>query len=84
MDNEIMDFKIMHKLKLMYLGNLGFMALKLDMSKAYNHVKWMYMWEFLLKLRSQGWVKKIWDSISSVQSSIINGDPTSMLSHLEA
>ena len=39
-DNILVAFKTLHYLKRKTTGKLGYMALKLDMSKAYNQVKW--------------------------------------------
>lgn len=67
----------MHKLKFMYTGKLGFLALKLDMSKTCDRVEWVFVCEIMLKLGFvESWVKKIWNCISSISVSVlINGDP---------
>lgn len=76
-NNAIVGFECMHKLKSMYSGKLGFLALKFDMNKAYDRVEWWFVREIMIKLGfSTDWVRKIWNCICSVSFSIlINGDP---------
>uniref|UniRef100_A0A803P3E2 RNase H type-1 domain-containing protein n=1 Tax=Cannabis sativa TaxID=3483 RepID=A0A803P3E2_CANSA len=42
-DNVMVVFKVMHYLKRIRRGKKGFMALKLDMSKAYDWVEWSFL-----------------------------------------
>ncbi len=42
-DNVSVAFKFIHKLKAKRTGKKGEMAIKLDMSKAYYHVEWIYL-----------------------------------------
>lgn len=76
-NNAIVGFKSMHKLKSSYLGNSGFLALKLEKSKSYDWVEWGFIRDIMTKTGfTDAWVKKKWKCISSVSFSIlINGDP---------
>lgn len=42
-DNVILGFKCIHAFKNKRSGKEGVVALKLDMSKAYDRVKWIYI-----------------------------------------
>jgi len=52
-DNMLIAFESFHHMKNTCMGKTGFMALKLDMSKAYDRVEWMFLEKF-----SYGWVSK--------------------------
>ena len=62
-------------------GKSGFIALKLDMSKAYDHVEWPYLEKIMSRMGfDDKWVTLIMECITSVSYSIlINGEPTSMI-----
>ena len=49
-DNILIDFESFHHMKTNCTGKKGFMALKLDMSKAYDRVEWIFLEKILLKL----------------------------------
>lgn len=42
-DNVLVAFETLHYLKRKTQGKLGFMALKLDMKKAYDWVVWVFL-----------------------------------------
>ncbi|KAL5566937.1 hypothetical protein UlMin_030101 [Ulmus minor] len=75
-DNAIIGFECLHALKRRRSKKKGFLALKLDMAKAYDQVEWSYIREVMKKLGfSEGWIKKIMDCVTSVYYSLlINGE----------
>ena len=42
-DNILVAFETLHYMKNHNSGNLRFIALKLDISKAYDHVEWSFL-----------------------------------------
>ena len=76
-----MAFETLHYMKNHQSGKSGFIALKLDMSKAYDHVEWPYLEKIMSRMGfDDKWVTLIMECITSVSYSIlINGEPTSMI-----
>ena len=65
----------MHYLKKNKVGKDGFMAQKLNMSKAYDCIEWEFLKEILLNLGfSSWWVHLVLQCVSSVSYSIVHGD----------
>ena len=56
---------------------LGFMVMKLDMSKAYDWVEWSYLVKIMEKLGfCEKWLSLVYECISTVSYSIlVNGEP---------
>lgn len=74
-DNIMISFKIMHYLKRKKVGKDGFMALKLHMSKAYDHIKWSFLKSILLKMGfSKWWVHLVLQCVSTVTYHIVHGE----------
>ncbi|XP_062089159.1 uncharacterized protein LOC133795722 [Humulus lupulus] len=66
-DNIMVAFEVMHYLKRKVSGKDGFMALKLDMSKAYDRIEWGFL-EAMMKKMGFGdhWVSLVMKCVSSV------------------
>ena len=63
-------------------GKKGFKAMKLDLSKAYNRVEWMFLEIFFfLKMGFPcAWLALIMECITTVSYSIlVNGEPKGMI-----
>ena len=75
-DNILVAFETSHYMRNHTKGKSGFMALKLDMSKAYDRVKWAYMEKVLVQLGFHDrWVKLMMACITTASySALINGE----------
>ena len=76
-DNIFVAFESLHHMSTQRHGKTGHMALKLDMSKAYDRVEWTYLEAIMLKMGFQStWVNLIMECVHSVSFSIlVNGSP---------
>ncbi|KAK3189426.1 hypothetical protein Dsin_028987 [Dipteronia sinensis] len=74
-DNTIVDFECLHRLKRMRRKN-GSMEIKLDVSKAYDRVEWVFLEGMMHKLGfSKKWTSLILRCVESVTYSfLINGE----------
>ena len=52
-DNVLIAFESLHHMKTGYSRKTSFMAIKLDMSKAYDRVEWAFLEKILLKMSFQ-------------------------------
>lgn len=73
----MLAFEIAHFLKRRRDGKVGFGALKLDMSKAYDRVEWSFLEAVMIKLGfCSAWITWIMRCVRTVNYSfILNGEP---------
>ena len=76
-DNILIAFETLHHMKLMKGNKQGYMALKLDMSKAYDRVKWAFLESIMLQMGfTESWVSMIMECVHTVSYFVlINGEP---------
>lgn len=66
-------------------GNSGFIAQKLNISKAYDWVKWSFLKDVVLQMGfNEKWVALVMECITNVTYSLLmNGEPKELLHPLE-
>ena len=76
-DNILIAFESLFHIKNNCTSKQGFMALKLDISKAYDRVEWPFLEQILLKLSfHEDWVPLFMECITTVSYSIlVNREP---------
>ena len=88
MDNVLVAFELMHYLEHKKEGKENFMTVKLDMSKAYDHVEWGYIEKVMEKMGfHENWINLIMKCITIVSYLVIingavDGRIFSTVSHL--
>ena len=80
-DNIMIAFETLHHMKHHNSGKHGYMASKLDMSKAYDRVEWVYLETLLKKMGfCARWVALMMSCVKTVSYSImVNGEPIGMI-----
>lgn len=80
-DNILIPFETLHCMKKHNIGNFDFMALKLDMSKAYDRVEWSFLEALMRKIGfNEKWIGLIMVCVKMVTYSILtNGEPRGMI-----
>ena len=80
-DNVLVAFKTLHCMKSHNSGQTGFIALKLDMSKAYDRVEWNYLQKLMEKMGfCSRWISLIMECFRTISYSIlVNDDPKGLI-----
>ena len=74
-DNILVAFETLHYMKTKKTGKVGYMALKLDMSKAYDRVEWIFLEKLMLKMGfHDNWVRLVMETVRIVSYSILIND----------
>ena len=75
-DNILVAFETLHHMKMKKVGRVGHVALKLDMSKAYDRLEWGFLKKIMEKMGFYPtWIGWIMECIQSVTYSIlVNGE----------
>ena len=77
LDNILVAFETLHHMKNKKTGKESYMAMKLDMSKAYGRVEWIFLESLMLKMGfNVRWTGLIMECVRSISYSIlVNGEP---------
>ena len=81
LDNIVVAFETLHHMKHHNSGKHGYMAIKLDISKAYDRIEWVYLEKLMEKMGfCARWVTLMTSCVKTVSYSImVNGEPTEMI-----
>jgi ribonuclease HI len=80
-DNILAAYETMHTMQTRMWSKVGYMGIKLDMSKAYDRVEWPFLEAAMLRMGFAGkWVQWVMTCIKTVSYSvIINGSPVGQI-----
>ncbi|GMY35564.1 hypothetical protein FCV25MIE_30806 [Fagus crenata] len=78
-DNINVAFELMHCLRTRRKGKIAHMALKLDMSKAYDRVEWIFLERVMARMGfASCWIRLLMTCVQTTSYSVLlNGDPLS-------
>jgi len=75
-DNILVAYETLHSMQTRMWGKVGFMGIKLDMSKAYDRVEWPFLEAVMIQLGfAERWVKLVMTCIRTVSYLVVvNGN----------
>ena len=81
-DNIIVAHETLHAMKKRRQGKHGSLAVKLDISKAYDRIEWRYLQGIMETMEfSAKWIKLVMNCVTSVSYSlIVNGEQSERFS----
>lgn len=76
-NNILVAYELMHYLKKIRKRGSGFISLKLDISKSYDHVEWSFLEEIMHRMGfTNSWINRIMMCVKSVSFLVLsNGEP---------
>ena len=76
-DNVIVAYEALHSMHIRKKGKTGSLALKLDVSKAYDQVEWLFLQGVMQKLGfPKKWIERVMTCVTTTSFSILlNGKP---------
>ena len=77
----LVAYETLHTLHVRKKGKKGYMALKLDISKAYDQVEWLFLQNIMVKIGfPAGWIERVMSCVTTPSFSIlVNGKPYCMI-----
>jgi hypothetical protein len=79
-DNILAAYETLHTMHTRMYGRVGYMAVKLNMSKAYDRVEWVFLERAIRRMGfDDKWVDLVMKCVTSVSFSVIvNGTPVGL------